>query len=78
MLDLYGKSEARLAMPGGGEAVAAVRATARTDDADSIWRLNVPGYGWRKVRFPELREIIAGNRARYVILKGDERASLIP
>ena len=39
---------------------------------NSVWRVRVPGYGWRIVRYPTLRERIAGQRSPYVILTARE------
>lgn len=78
MIELYGKSHCFVQFgksPGPFQtARAAIKATARGDG--SIWRINVPGYGWRKLRYPSLRETLAGKRLPYVILAGAERATI--
>lgn len=79
-LDLYGKSHCFVQFgqaPGPMQTVRAdLRATAKGDPDASIWRVKVPGYGWRKLRYPSLREMLAGNRAPYVLLEGQERATI--
>ena len=57
-------------------AAAPLKAKATGDPGDSVFRVKVPGYGWRKLRYPTLREKLARNRAPYVILTGSERASV--
>lgn len=43
--------------------------TAKGDPGASIWRVKVPGYGWRKLQIPM-------HGLPYVILTGDNRAAI--
>jgi hypothetical protein len=78
MIDLYGKSHCFVQFgqaPGPFQTSrAAIKTQPRGDG--SIWRVNVPGYGWRTLRYPTLTERRAGNRSPYVILTGAERATI--
>lgn len=74
LLDLYGKSHVYVQFGEAGTPMQTVRAelrsTAKGDPGSSIFRVRVPGYGWRKLRHP------VGRGLPYVILKGDERATV--
>lgn len=80
MIDLYGKSRAYIQFGEAGGPMQTVsvevKATLRGEAGDSIFRLRVPGFGWRKLRYPSLQDIRAGNRLPYVLLANGERATV--